>query len=74
MYKHFQSLCLLPPGPDFYLGERCLHNCLPALHQHAITETEKAPCLTALLKNLHHVLLDQYQYEQVNSLILFTLE
>ena len=60
-----QSLCLLPPGPDFYLGERCIHNCLPTLHLHAITEMEKAPCLTALLKNLHHVLLDQYQYEQV---------
>ena len=62
---HTQTLCLLPPGPGDYLGERCIHSCLPTLHLHTITDPSKAPCLTALLKNLHHVLLDQYQYEEV---------
>ena len=62
---HTQTLCLLPPGPGDYLGERCIHSCLPTLHLHTITDPTKAPCLMALLKNLHHVLLDQYQYEEV---------
>jgi len=66
-HPHTQTLCLLPPSPGDYLGERCIHSCLPTLHFHNITDPSKAPCLTALLKNLHHMLLDQYRYEEVGA-------
>ena len=67
-----QTICLLPPGVSEYAGERCLLNCFPVLYMHGISDLAKAPCLSALLKNLHHILLDQYQYEEVGlSVCLF---
>lgn len=60
-----QSLCILPPSPQDYTSERCLQSCLPSLHSLGIVDLDKAPCLMALLKNLHLVLHDQYSYEEV---------
>ena len=61
-----QSIVLLSPGVVEYAGERCLLNCFPVLYSHGIADLSKAPCLSALLKNLHHILLDQYTYEEVS--------
>ena len=64
-YLTLQTVYLIPPGVSEYAGERCLLNCYPVLHSHGISDLTKAPCLSALLKNLHHILLDQYIYEEV---------
>ena len=61
-----QTVYLIPPGVSEYAGEHCLLNCYPVLHSHGISDLTKAPCLSALLKNLHHILLDQYTYEEVH--------
>ena len=60
-----QTVYLVPPGVSEYAGERCLLNCYPVLYGHGISDLSKAPCLSALLKNLHHILIDQYTYEEV---------
>ncbi|XP_064390094.1 probable E3 ubiquitin-protein ligase HERC1 isoform X2 [Halichondria panicea] len=63
-YNNTCSLCILPPSPQDYTSERCLQSCLPSLHSLGIVDLDKAPCLMALLKNLHLVLHDQYSYEE----------
>ncbi|CAI8021126.1 Probable E3 ubiquitin-protein ligase HERC1 [Geodia barretti] len=63
-YTNSNTVYLIPPGVSEYAGERCLLNCYPVLHSHGISDLTKAPCLSALLKNLHHILLDQYTYEE----------
>ncbi len=76
-YFILQSLCILPPGTQDYQSERCLLSCLPSLHSLGIVDLVSAPCLVALLKNLHLVLHDQYTYEEVcwlsNQYILFLI-
>ena len=60
---------VLPPGLEEYMSERLIHTSLPLLDNLSMTDPSRAPCLQILLKNLHHLMLNQYQYEEVSALV-----
>ena len=60
---------VLPPGPEEYMSERLIHTALPLLDNLSMTDPGRAPCLHILLKNLHHLMLNQYQYEEVSVFV-----
>ncbi|KAL5481420.1 hypothetical protein EMCRGX_G021569 [Ephydatia muelleri] len=62
-YKNTNTLCLLPPGPQDYLGERSVFYAHPTLSRYGVSQLDKAPCLAALLKHSLLILADQRHYE-----------
>ena len=49
--------------------ERLIHTSLPLLDNLSMTDPSRGPCLHILLKNLHHLMLNQYQYEEVSVFV-----
>ncbi len=56
---------ILPPSPSEHMSERLAACFTPLLDKIGMAESTTAPILHVFLRNMHHMLLDQYTYEQV---------
>ncbi len=55
----------MPPSPNEYISERLSACFVPLLNKIGMADSTTAPILHVFLRNMHHMLLDQYKYEQV---------
>ena len=63
--SYLQELFLLAPSPKDYTSERLSARFVPLLDRIGMGESTSAPILHVFLRNMHHMLLDQYSHELV---------